>query len=100
MKKLLKQIKNGFNVFNILSISANEGGTGNRIFGDSVSQEAVTSKKQVKSRSKSGQEKLEGIQAKLNNKNLSNKRRKELKKAGRKVANEERRRAENEEAST
>merc|ERR1711874_824450 len=53
-------------------------------------------KKQGKSRSKSGQEKLEGIQAKLNNKNLSNKRRKELKKAGRKVANEERRKAENE----
>ena len=77
-----------------------EGGTGNRIFGDSVSREAVTSKKEVKSRSKSGQEKLEGIQAKLNNKNLSNKRRKELKKAGRKVANEERRRAENEDGDT
>jgi len=81
-----------------------EGGTGNRIFGDNVSRAAVAGRNQGNSgRGRSGpktnQEKLEGIQAKLGNKNLSNKRRKELKKAERRVANEERRRAEADEAS-
>ena len=42
---------------------------------------------------RSAQEKLAGIQGKLQNKNLSNKRRKELKKSKSKIAGEERRRA-------
>ena len=42
---------------------------------------------------RSTQEKLAGIQGKLQNKNLSNKRRKELKKSKSKIAGEERRRA-------
>ena len=42
---------------------------------------------------RSAQEKLAGIQGKLQNKNLSNKRRKELKKSKSKIAGDERRRA-------
>ena len=42
---------------------------------------------------RSAQEKLAGIQSKLQNKNLSNKRRKELKKSKSKIANEEKKRA-------
>ena len=42
---------------------------------------------------RSAQEKLAGIQSKLQNKNLSNKRRKELKKSKSKIASEEKKRA-------
>ena len=46
---------------------------------------------------RTAQDKLAGIQAKLQNKNLSNKRRKELKKSKSKIAGEERRKGEREE---
>eukprot|EP00092_Neocalanus_flemingeri_P108260 GFUD01139018.1.p1 GENE.GFUD01139018.1~~GFUD01139018.1.p1 ORF type:complete len:370 (-),score=101.80 GFUD01139018.1:362-1471(-) len=62
------------------------GGTGSRIFGDSAAVKAVTGR----SPSRSAQEKLVNIQQKLQNKNLSNKKRKELKKNQRKLhANED-----------
>eukprot|EP00092_Neocalanus_flemingeri_P049015 GFUD01056189.1.p1 GENE.GFUD01056189.1~~GFUD01056189.1.p1 ORF type:complete len:370 (+),score=100.12 GFUD01056189.1:47-1156(+) len=65
------------------------GGTGSRIFGDSAAVKAVTGR----SPSRSAQEKLVNIQQKLQNKNISNKKRKELKKNQRKLhANEEMRR--------
>lgn len=59
-------------------------GTGSRIFGETVALKAVSGK--------SGQEKLKNIQQKLGNKNLSNKKRKDLKKSQRKIANNERKR--------
>jgi len=58
-------------------------GTGSRILG----------REGGKSPGRSAQEKLAGIQGKLQNKNLSNKRRKELKKSKSKIAGDERRRA-------
>jgi len=64
------------------------GGTGSRIFGDSAAVKAVTGR----SPSRSAQEKLVNIQQKLQNKNISNKKRKELKKNQRKLANDEKKR--------
>jgi len=64
----------------------NAGGTGSRIFGDSVAHSAVTGR--------NGRQKTDGIQSKLKNKNMSNKRRKEVNRAEKKLANDERRRNE------
>jgi len=64
------------------------GGTGSRIFGDSAAVKAVTGR----SPSRSAQEKLVNIQQKLQNKNISNKKRKELKKNQRKLHNDEKKR--------
>ena len=64
------------------------GGTGSRIFGDSAAVKAVTGR----SPSRSAHEKLANIQQKLQNKNISNKKRKELKKNKRKLANDEKKR--------
>jgi len=58
-------------------------GTGSRILG----------REGGRSPGRSAQEKLAGIQSKLQNKNLSNKRRKELKKSKSKIASEEKKRA-------
>jgi len=66
----------------------NAGGTGARIFGEKAAVKAVTGR----SPSRSAQEKLANIQQKLQNKNISNKKRKELKKNQRKLANDERKR--------
>jgi len=64
------------------------GGTGSRIFGESAAVKAVTGR----SPSRNAQEKLANIQQKLQNKNISNKKRKELKKNQRKIANDEKKR--------
>merc|ERR1712032_1142250 len=58
-------------------------GTGSRILG----------REGGRSPGRSAQEKLAGIQSKLQNKNLTNKRRKELKKSKSKIASEEKKRA-------
>ena len=63
------------------------GGTGSRIFGDNVANKAVSNRGSGKSA-----QKLVNMQAKLQNKNLSNKKRKELKKHERKMRNDEKKR--------
>ena len=65
------------------------GGTGSRIFGDNIANKAVSGK----GSGKSAQEKLVNMQTKLQNKNLSNKKRKELKKHERKLRNDEKKRS-------
>jgi len=75
----------------------NHGGTGSRIFGENVAREAVTGAKAAMRKYDEGQvprtnqEKIESIQQKMQNKKLSNKRRKELKKAEKKLVSVERR---------
>ena len=66
----------------------NPGGTGSRIFGDNVAAKAVTGR----GSNRNAHEKLANIQQKLQSKNLSNKKRKELKKSQRKLANDEKKR--------
>ena len=62
------------------------GGTGSRIFGEQTANKAVSSRAQDQ---KKAQERLANMQQKLQNKNLSNKKRKELKKHQRKLQNTE-----------
>ena len=72
------------------------GGTGARIFGDSVASKAVAGRGRGGSTAagaKSAQEKLADMQQKLQNKNLSNKKRKELKKQERKMRGDEKKRS-------
>ena len=68
------------------------GGTGSRIFGEQTANKAVSSRAQDQ---KKAQERLANMQQKLQNKNLSNKKRKELKKHQRKLENTERKRNSN-----
>jgi len=66
----------------------NSGGTGSRIFGESAAAKAVTGR----SPSRNAQDKLVNMQQKFQNKNMSNKKRKELKKNQRKVMQDEKKR--------
>ena len=67
------------------------GGTGARIFGDSVASKAVAGR--GRGGNTAAQEKLADMQQKLQNKNLSNKKRKELKKQERKMRGDEKKRS-------
>merc|ERR1711971_1131001 len=68
------------------------GGTGARIFGEQTASKAASSRA---SDQKKAQERLANMQQKLQNKNLSNKKRKELKKHQRKLQNTEKKRNSN-----
>ena len=65
------------------------GGTGARIFGEQTAHKAFVSK----DHDQKVQDKLANMQQKLQNKNLSNKKRKELKKHQRKLKNTEKKRS-------
>ena len=72
------------------------GGTGSRIFGDNIANKASAgrSKEGVETDGvKNAQHKLASMQQKLQNKNLTNKKRKELKKQERKMRNDEKKRS-------
>ena len=72
------------------------GGTGSRIFGDNIANKASAgrSKEGVGTDgAKNAQHKLASMQQKLQNKNLTNKKRKELKKQERKMRNDEKKRS-------
>ena len=67
------------------------GGTGSRIFGDNIANKAVS--RGSSSGAKTSQDKLANMQQKLQNKNLSNKKRKELKKQERKIRSDDKKRS-------
>ena len=69
------------------------GGTGSRIFGDNIANKAVSRGNQPSTGTKNAQDKLANMQQKLQNKNLSNKKRKELKKQERKIRSDDKKRS-------
>lgn len=72
------------------------GGTGSRIFGDNIANKASAGRSKEglgTDGAKNAQHKLASMQQKLQNKNLTNKKRKELKKQERKMRNDEKKRS-------